>query len=126
MKSLWYFRKVFENYEEAPLYKSHVDYGFIEPIKYFVPSIGISDIKKISKKFNQDFLNDYFIGALGFTLSEGDKSIHHVRLNSENNEVIFHDIIPINERIRDIHYLEQKNKIVLFIENSASIAILER
>jgi len=115
-----------ENYEEAPLYKSHVDYGFIEPIKYFVPSIGITDIKKISKKFNQDFLNDYFIGALGFTLSEGDKSIHHVRLNGENNEVILHDVIPINERIRDIHYLEQKNKIVFFIENSASIAILER
>ena len=115
-----------ENYKEAPLYKSHLDYGFIEPTKYFVPSIGISDIEKVSKKFNQNFTNDYFVGALGFTLSEGDKSIHHIRLNDENNQIIFNDIIPINERIRDIHYLDQSNKVVFWIENSASIAVLER
>ena len=29
-----------------PLLKSHIDYNFIEPIKYFVPSIGISEIIK--------------------------------------------------------------------------------
>ena len=27
--------------EEAPLNKSHKEYGFIEPMKYFVPSIGL-------------------------------------------------------------------------------------
>ena len=42
------------NYEEAPLYKSHSEYGFVEPVKYFVPSIGISEVKKLSKKFKSN------------------------------------------------------------------------
>ena len=33
-------------YEKYPLYKSHSEFGFIEPIKSFVPSIGISEIVK--------------------------------------------------------------------------------
>ena len=38
-------------YEEAPLYKSHKDYGFEEPVDYFVPSIGISDVEKYNDKY---------------------------------------------------------------------------
>ena len=33
-----------ETYKKYPLYKSHKKYGFIEPLKSFVPSIGISEI----------------------------------------------------------------------------------
>ena len=51
--------------KEAPLYKSHKDHGFIEPIKYFVPSIAISEIIKIPKTFNEEFINDFFIGSMG-------------------------------------------------------------
>ena len=43
-----------------------------------------------------------------------------------NNQIIYQDIIPIKERIRDIHYFEEINKFFLFIENSAAIAILEK
>ena len=42
--------KIQYKYEEAPLHKSHKKYGFEEPIDYFVPSIGISDIEKIENK----------------------------------------------------------------------------
>ena len=115
-----------ETYEEAPLYKSHKDHGFIEPIKYFVPSIGITDVKKATSKFSKEFQNDYFIGAMGSELEEGDLSLHHIRLNDTNNQIIYQDIIPIKERIRDIHYFEEINKFFLFIENSAAIAILEK
>ena len=39
-------------YKKYPLHKSHKDYNFIEPLTYFVPSIGISQIIKIdSNKF---------------------------------------------------------------------------
>ena len=31
------------------MYKSHSKYGFIEPLKSFVPSIGISEIVNIGK-----------------------------------------------------------------------------
>ena len=31
------------------MYNSHIKYGFIEPLKSFVPSIEISEIEKISE-----------------------------------------------------------------------------
>ena len=34
--------------------KSHSKYGFIEPLKYYVPSIGISQVLYMSNKFNED------------------------------------------------------------------------
>ena len=51
--------------ENTPLYKSHKKYGFVEPVKYYVPSIGISEIEKIPKKFNKEFDNDFFIASMG-------------------------------------------------------------
>ena len=33
------------------LYKSHIDYGYIEPIKYFEKSLGISELIKLPKNF---------------------------------------------------------------------------
>lgn len=117
--------KNLENYQEAPLYKSHKDYGFDEPLKYFIPSIGISEIKIVPNNFDKTFNNDYFIGSMGNNLKEGDLSIHHIKLNNTNDEIIYHDIIPIEERVRDFMYLEKLNKFLLFIENSASLAILE-
>ena len=113
------------NYEEAPLYKSHTDHGFIEPVKYFVPSIGISEIKKVPNIFNDEFINDFFIGSMGDSISEGDLSIHHIRLNKENNKIIYSDLIVIGERIRDILIINKSKKIILFLENSAAIGILE-
>ena len=118
-------RENLTNYEEAPLYKSHKDYGFDEPLKYFVPSIGISEIKIVPNNFDNTFLNDYFIGSMGNNLKEGDLSIHHIRLNNTNDKIIYHDIIAIEERVRDFMYLDKLNKFLLFTENSASLSILE-
>ena len=42
-----------KKYEKYPLHKSHSKYGFIEPIKYFNPSIGISQIIGLDKKTYQ-------------------------------------------------------------------------
>ena len=50
-------------------YKSHKDYGFDEPLKFFVPSIGISEIKIVPNKFDNT-LNDYFIGSMGNNTKE--------------------------------------------------------
>lgn len=113
-----------ENYLEAPLYKSHSEHGFVEPAKYFIPSIGITEIKKIPLMFNRDYKNDFFIGSMGTNIKEGDLSLHQIRLNSENNDIIYHDIIGVGERIRDLIYVEKLNKFIMFLENSASIGIL--
>ena len=41
--------KNIEKYKKYPLLKSHNLHGFVEPIKYFVPSIGTSQIIKINE-----------------------------------------------------------------------------
>ena len=38
-------------YKKFPLHKSHANHGFEEPLIYFVPSIGISQVVQIPKKF---------------------------------------------------------------------------
>jgi glucose/arabinose dehydrogenase len=111
-------------YDKAPLNKSHKKYGFIEPIKYYVPSIGITEIEMIPKKFNKNFDNDFFIASMGTNKEEGDLSIHHIKLDKEFKKILKEDIIFIGERIRDFKYLEDINKIVLFIENSPGIGVL--
>ena len=58
-------------------------------------------------------------------IKEGDLSLHQIRLNSENNNIIYYDLIGIGERIRDLIYVEKLNKFIMFLENSASIGILE-
>ena len=45
-----------KKYEKAPLLKSHEKNGFIEPHKFFVPSIAPSDILNIPKKFDKNLL----------------------------------------------------------------------
>ena len=99
-------------------------YGFVEPIKYYVPSIGISEIEKIPKKFNKEFDNDFFIASMGNNEEEGDLSIHHIKLDKELKKILKEDVIVIGERIRDLKYIESLNKIILFIENSPGIGVL--
>ena len=111
-------------YKKAPLEKSHSKFGFIEPVKYFVPSIGISEVIKVPKKFNSNFNNDFFISSMGNNKEEGDLSIHHVKLNKNFTEVISEDVILINQRIRDLKYINDINKIILFVENSPGIGII--
>ena len=117
-----------KKYEKAPLYKSHKEHGFLEPIKYYDPSIGISEITKIPQSFNGKFTNDFFISSLGYReqINEGDCSIHHVRFDKNFTKIIFEDIIPIGGRIRDMIYIKELKKIFLFLENTASIGILSK
>ena len=110
--------------KEAPLYKSHKDHGFIEPIKYFVPSIAISEIIKIPKTFNEEFTNDFFVGSMGSFVGEGDLSIHHIRLNSKFDTIDFEDIIPIGQRVRDLILLEKQKVVISILENTPAIAFL--
>ena len=61
---------------------------------------------------------------MGRSMHEGDLSIHHFILSNENI-VLEHNIIPLNERIRDMIYIEEISKLFLFLETSTSIGILE-
>ena len=114
-----------QNRDEAPLHKSHEDYGFIEPIKYYVPSIAITEIIKVSNKFNESFTNDFFIGSMGTFLDEGDLSIHHIRFNGDFNKIEFEDIIPLGQRVRDLILLEKQKVVISILENMPAISFLK-
>ncbi len=107
----------------APLHKSHKKYGYEEPLKYFVPSIGISEILKLNQKFTDS--NEYII----LSSSLNGRSLYYASLDS-NYKIIEDKLLFIGnedilgERVRDFIYIEELNKIVLFFEESPSIGIL--
>ena len=96
------------NYEKYPLYKSHSEHGFIEPLKSFVPSIAISEILKIKK-------NQYVVSSMK------DKSLYFFELN-EQKQIINLDRVEVFERVRDIRL--NNNQLYLFMEDTASIGVI--
>ena len=107
--------------EQAPLNSSHNKYGFIEPIKYFVPSIGISEIVPLD-------MNDieFFIGAMGSEIVEKDLGLHYIKFDENRNKIKVHNYVLLNERVRDMVVSQDRKTILLFLETSGSIAIIKK
>ncbi len=110
-----------EKLKQAPLNKSHKKFGFEEPIKYFVPSIGISEIISLSE--NDD---KYLVGAMGNEIVEQDLGLHYIELNQNKDKIIKHKYFPLNERVRDMVISNNKKKIILFLETTSSIAVIKK
>ena len=113
--------KFADQYKRAPLYKSHSEYAFEEPLMHFTPSVAPTQIiktEKFEKLFDKHIL---YMGALAFR--QKGLSLHKVVLNKDY-QVEDHYIIQIGDRVRDVMYIENINKIILFLEISGSIAIL--
>ena len=96
--------------KKYPLHKSHEKYGFIEPTKYFNPSIGPSEI--IGLDPNNKL---YLLSSLKA------RSIYLMKLNNENKIIQF-DNFKINERVRDMILFNEK--IYLFLEDTGSIGVI--
>ena len=94
--------------KKYPLHKSHKDHGFIEPLKYFTPSIGISEILKIGD-------NTFFGTALKGSMYKFDIQ--------NNSEIVNFSSVKIPQRIRDAT-LKNEKEIFIFLETSASIGLL--
>lgn len=101
-------RKVNLLYKKYPLKNSHEDYGFIEPIHYFTPSIGISEIVGFGS-------SEYMSSSLGA------KKLFFFKLD-EKNEIKKYHIENIGERVRDVIF--KNNKLIFFLEDTASIAVV--
>ena len=106
---------------EAPLNKSHKKFGFEEPIKYFDPSIGISQTISLN-----DADTEFFIGAMGNEIADQDLGLHYIKLNEKRDKVIDHDYFLLNERVRDIVISKDKKIIIIFLESTSSISILRK
>jgi hypothetical protein len=76
------------------LFNSHSDYGFIETLKSFSPSIAISEITKIGDNFYT-------------TSSLRDKSLYFFNLD-KNNYINNFKRVEVFEGVRDIAYKENK------------------
>ena len=106
-----YGGKIEENkrkYEKYPLYKSHSEHGFIEPLYSFVPSIGISEIVKIGQY--------KYVSS-----SMRNKSLYFFELNKQK-EIINLDRVEVFERVRDLRF--KNNQLYLFMEDTASIGVI--
>tara|TARA_Y200000002_G_scaffold255270_1_gene211717 strand:+ start:1287 stop:2732 length:1446 start_codon:yes stop_codon:yes gene_type:complete len=97
--------KNIKKYKKYPLYKSHSEHGFIEPLKSFVPSIGISEVSKVREK-------NYVVASMGYD-RPGDKSLYFFDLDDQNKLKNLKQV-QIYERIRDLKI--HNNKIYLLLE----------
>ena len=104
-----------------PLPNSHKN--FENPVKYFKNAIAISQILKVPKQFLNDDEDSLFLASMKINKDYGEK-INLFHFKYVNNELIIYDILPIGERIRDLIYDKKNNKIIMFLDTSASIGIL--
>ncbi len=100
------------------LSKSHLDNNFEEPIFSFVPSIGISEIEKISNNFSEYWIDNFLVTSLN------GRTIFRVKFDNKFEKVIYMEPMFVGERIRDIKYIKNEKLIVLALEESGSIGVL--
>ena len=129
-----YGRHYFDNdddkdkrYELSPLKKSHLKNGFIEPLEYFVPSVGISQIIGIPNKFFKSNNNKFLVGTMGNAkkFKEGMISLFFFEFDKIKKKIIKSEFIPIKSRVRDMIYVENENIVLLYLENSNALAVLK-
>ena len=103
--------------EFSPLYKSHKEHGFDEPLKYFVPSIGISEITKVGEY--------YYFGSMSSDerIKSGSRSISRFKLD-ENLKPRDFKSYPLYERVRDIAVSDNRY-LILSLEVDSKIVIID-
>ena len=99
--------------------KSHTKYGFIEPLKYYVPSIGISQLVYMPNKFNANNKKYLYVTSLRAG------SIYVIQINENFSKIIDEDRIYFQQRIRDIEYDEENDLFFLLFEYTPSIGVLK-
>lgn len=108
----------------CPVKKSHSENNFIEPIKFFTPSIAITQVIKENQfiQENKDYYTIYFT-SLGYTAKKGRRSFHKINLKKNDGQklsLVDHEIVTIGNRIRDMIYIKEIKSFVLFMELTGS------
>jgi len=104
------------NYDGTnPFKSSHIEYGFDEPLIYFTPSIGISEISVVN------FENTNIIYASSLRAN----SIYIVNVDKNFEKVINTDRLNFDKRIRDIKYSKKLEGLIAIFEETPSIALIK-
>ncbi|OUX37953.1 MAG: hypothetical protein CBE33_02125 [Candidatus Pelagibacter sp. TMED273] len=104
--------------EFAPLNKSHSEYGFEEPLVYFLQYSGGHGISDIDINFFSNN-NNYFVATMN------GKKLYDITFNEDHTEYLKIDAFSIGERIRDIEYYPNGNFYVLVFETTPAFGILK-
>ncbi len=103
-----------------PYKKSHSKHGFIEPLKYYIPSIGISQLFYMPNNLSSDGKKYLFVSSLRAA------SIYVIKIDDEFKKILEEDRIYFpQQRIRDIEYDKENKVFFLIFEYIPSIGILE-
>ena len=109
-----------EKKNDFPKFKlDHESHNFEEPIFSFVPSVAPSDIIKIDNNFSKKWNNNFLMGTLNY------RHLIRLKFNKSFNKLVFYEDIFIGERIRDLIYLNNEKMIILALEDSGSLGILQ-
>ena len=104
------------NYDGTnPFKQSHEEHGYDEPLTYFTPSIGISEISVQ----NNNKYNTIFASSLRAT------SIYIIKTNKEFTKVINMDRLILDYRIRDIKYVKSLGGHIVIFENVPSVGFIK-
>ena len=105
------------NYDGTnPFKSSHKEYGFDEPLKYFTPSIGISEISILD---NNEYFNTIYTSSLRA------HSIYLIQTNKKFTKVLNTDRLRFDYRIRDLKYVDSLDGHILIFENIPSIGFIK-
>ena len=112
-----------KKYVKYPLHKSHTEYNFIEPVIYFNPSIGISQIVGLDKnnKYVVASMKDESLYFFEYDFSNEQLTRPNKVINGKADNIKI-ERIHIGERIRDVIYYNEK--LYLYLEDTASIAVV--
>jgi len=113
-----YLRK--KNDEKVYYKKNHKKNNYKEPIFAFVPSIGISEISKLSNNFSDFWEDNFLVGSLN------KKTLYRIKFDRNFERIIFFEEIFIGDRIRDVLYLESEKTILLSLELSGEILSIKK
>ena len=107
----------------APLYKSHSEYGFAEPIKYFLKNPAVSEIRFINHDYN---FPEFILSTLGYDTIQRPMARHllHYKYDIANDSIQLITKYSVNERIRDLAFDKKLNKIYYVGESTGVIGEL--
>tara|TARA_B100001175_G_scaffold313456_1_gene321086 strand:+ start:1574 stop:2956 length:1383 start_codon:yes stop_codon:yes gene_type:complete len=102
------------------LKKSHSKYGFDEPLKWYTPAIGISQVEYFSDHQSPDNKKYLYVSSLRAG------SIYVYNINDSFDKILEEDRIYFHsKRIRDIKYDDETKLFFIIFEFTPSIAILK-
>ncbi|MCH9852636.1 MAG: PQQ-dependent sugar dehydrogenase [Alphaproteobacteria bacterium] len=106
---------------------SHQEHGFVEPLDYYTPALGISQVIQVTEIFNKIKQKQILIASLTGSNPDpasGTRGIKHLILDN-NYTIMQSDAFELDGRIRDLIYVETLNVVIAYHEEAKSIIIIK-